>query len=309
MNLFSNTHLTYSTATNYNNKINKWISLMPPQKNNLSYIFLHPNFSVVILRKFLTLNNTDTAPTLNSYIKAIISAVEHNTDIFDSIDKDDYKKADNRWKDLRQKTYDYANQYRIEQKPSPSQSLKSGSSLTFSDIVKIRDELEDGSIDKLLLGFYTYIPPVRADFFATQLLTFGETPSQPNYIFYNSDRSYLVLTDYKTSPLYKSIEYDLPSDLHRQLIISLTKNPRPFLFINNGKCFTRKTFSEWATKKLTTLFKKEFTLTMFRHIYISHLDLNTSAEQLLEISKKMGHSITQQMLYKWKEQPDTVEEL
>jgi hypothetical protein len=48
---------------------------------------------------------------------------------------------------------------------------------------------------------------------------------------------------------------------------------------------------------------------MFRHLYISQLDSNTPAEQLLEISKKMGHSITQQMLYKWKDQTDTTEEL
>ncbi len=309
MDFFRTTHLTVATATTYNNKINKWISLMPPSKNTLSYIFLHPNFSVVTLREFLSKNDTDTGPTLNSYIKAVLSAAEHNSKLFDSIDEEYYTKSENRWKDLRQKTYEYANQYRLEQKPSPSQALKSGSSLIFSDIVKVRDELEDGSIDKLLLSFYTYIPPVRADFFATQILNFGEVPSYPNYILYNTDKSYLTLTDFKTAPIYKSIEYNLPSELHRQLQLSLTNNPRTFLFPNkDGKCFNRKTFSEWATKRLTSLFKKEFTLTMFRHIYISTLDLNTPVEQLLEISRKMGHSISQQMLYKWKEQNEVVEE-
>lgn len=309
MDFFRTTHLTQPTAIAYNNKINKWISLMPLHKNTLSYIFLHPNFSIVTLREFLSKNDTDTGPTLNSYIKAVLSAAEHNSDLFDSIDEEYYTKSENRWKELRQKTYEYANQYRLEQKPSPSQALKSGSSLIFSDIVKVRDELEDGSIDKLLLSFYTYIPPVRADFFATQILKFGETPSYPNYILYSSDKSYLTLTDFKTAPIYKSIEYNLPSELHRQLHLSLTNNPRTFLFPNkDGKCFNRKTFSEWATKRLTSLFKKEFTLTMFRHIYISTLDMNTPVEQLLEISRKMGHSITQQMLYKWKEQNEVVED-
>jgi hypothetical protein len=281
---------------------------MPSDKNTVLYIFLHPNFSFVTLRKYLAKNNTDTAPTLNSYAKAIISVYEHNPVMFSNIEKNITSKAECRWKEIRQTTYEWANQYRIEQKPSPTQSLKSGSSLLFNDIVKIRDNLEDDSIDKLLLGFYTYIPPVRADFFATQLLNFGETPTYPNYIFYNTERSHLVITDYKTSPMYKSIEYDLPSELHKLLLLSLSKYPRTFLFCNNDKCFTRKTFSEWATKRLTTLFKKEFTLTMFRHIYISNLGQNTSAEQLIEISKKMGHSITQQMLYKWKDNPDTNED-
>jgi hypothetical protein len=303
MNYFSDTHLSYSTATNYNNKINTWVSLMPSQKNNITYIFLHPYFSFATLRQYLVKNNTDTAPTLNSYIKAIISTYEHHSNLFTNIDKDKLSNAENKWKEMRQKTYEYANQYRIEQKPSPTQSLKSGSSLTFDDIVKFRDNLTDGSIDKLLLSFYTYIPPVRADYYATQLLNFGEIPSYPNYILYNSDKAHLVITDYKTSPMYKSIEYDLPPEIHKQLLISLTNTPRTFLFINkNNTCFTRKTFSEWATNTLTSIFKKEFTLTMFRHIYISHMDLNTPAEQLLDVSKKMGHSITQQMLYKWKEQ-------
>jgi len=281
---------------------------MPSDKNTVIYIFLHPNFSFVTLRKYLVKNNTDTAPTLNSYAKAIISVYEHNSTMFSNIEKNITSKAECRWKEIRQKTYEYANQYRIEQKPSPTQSLKSGSSLLFNDIVKIRDNLEDDSIDKLLLGFYTYIPPVRADFFATQLLSFGETPTYPNYIFYNPERAHLVITDYKTSPMYKSIEYDLPSELHKLLLLSLSKYPRTFLFCNSDKSFTRKTFSEWATKRLTTLFKKEFTLTMFRHIYISNLGQNTSAEQLIDISKKMGHSITQQMLYKWKDNPDTNED-
>jgi hypothetical protein len=282
---------------------------MPPHKNTIPYIFLHPNFSFVTLRQYLVKNNTDTAPTLNSYTKAIISAYEHNSTMFINVETDNLNKAKERWIEMRQKTYEYANAYRIEQKPSPTQSLKSGSTLTFTDVIQFRDTLEDGSIDKLLLGFYTHIPPVRADFFATQIIKIGETPSYPNYIIYNTDKSRLVITDYKTSPMYKSIEYDLPSELHRQLLSSLEKTPRTFLFINNDKCFTRKTFSEWATKKLTALFKKEFTLTMFRHLYISHLDSDTPAEQLLEISKKMGHSITQQMLYKWKDQTNTIEEL
>jgi hypothetical protein len=310
MNFFSNTQLAYSTANNYNNKINKWISLMPSQKNNISYIFLHPNFSFVTLRQYLVKNDTDTAPTLNSYIKAILSAVDHNSELFIHTDKEQYIKANSRWKEMRQKTYEYSNAYRFEQKPSPTQAHKSGSSLKFNDLISKRDELPDGSIDKLLMSFYTYIPPVRADFFATQILKFGETPTYPNYILYNSKKSYMVITDFKTKgEIFHSIEYELPSELHTQLIMSLDQNPRTFLFeIKNRQPFNRKTFSEWTTKKLTSILKKEFTITLFRHIYISNLDINTPADILFEISRKMGHSITQQMLYRWKDEPCSSEE-
>lgn len=303
MNYFSNTHLAHSTATNYNNKINKWIALMPSDKNNISYIFLHPYFSFLTLRQHLAKNNTDTSQTLNSYTKSILSAAEHNSQLFIHIDREKFIKAQNTWKDIRQKTYEHANGYRFENKPSPTQNLKSGSSLKFTDLISKRNELPDGSIQKLLLSFYTYIPPVRADFYSTQLIKFNELPSFPNCIYYNDSKSYLKLTDFKTNTLYKSIEYELPSELHTQLTLSLKDNPRSFLFQNkDGQPFNRKTFSEWATNILTTVFKKEFTLTLFRHIYISSLDPNTPSEVLFDISRKMGHSITQQLLYKWKEQ-------
>ena len=309
MNFLPNTHLTHSTAVSYNSKITKWLSIMPPEKNTIAYIFFHPYFSVATLRQYLVKNNMDTAPTLNSYIKSILSGVRHNSELFTDVDNEKYTNANEKWKELQQKSFEYANYYRFEQKPSPTQALKGGSSLKFNDLTSKRNELPDGSIDKLLISFYTYIPPLRADFYSTQLLKFNEFPSHPNYIHYNDNKSYLKITDFKTNSLYKSIEYELPPELHTQLIMSLKQNPRTFLFeLKPGHTFNRKTFSEWTAKKLTSIFKAEFTITLFRHIYISNLDPNTPAETLFDISRKMGHTITQQMLYKWKEQPQGGEE-
>lgn len=302
MNFFPNTHLAQSTASSYNSKINKWLSVMPEHKNSLRFVYIHPNFSVVQLRQFLVFNNTDTAQTLNSYIKAVLSAAEHNTSEFNEVSDEKYDRCTKRWKELRQKTYEYANAYRLEQRPSPTQAQKSGSTLKFNVLEKVRDELPSGSIDKLLLCFYTYIPPVRSDFFATELIKIGEKTSYSNYIEYDDNTSYIVINDFKTNDMYDPIEYQLPSELHTELMVSLKEMPRKFLFVNKfGNCFKRKTFSDWASKRLSALFQKQFTLTMFRHIYISGLDPDTSAEVLLDISKKMGHSITQQFLYRWRE--------
>lgn len=305
MNFFLSTHLKPTTASAYNSKINKWVNIMPSNKNDLSYIFLHPYFSIVQLRKFLSQHNIDTSQTIHSYIRAIISAAQHNSNQFDNIDREYYDKSMIKWTDMRQIYHEYANSYRLEQKPSPTQSIKSGSTLKFDDIIKIRNELPDGSIDKLLLSFYTYIPPVRSDFFATQILNFNEIPTQPNYIFHNTQKSYLKITDFKTAKLYKSIEYELPTELHKQLTLSLAQCPRRFLFQNkDSEPFSRSRFSTWASHRLTNIFKKEFTLTFFRHIYISTLDFNSSPEILFDIGRKMGHSMTQQHLYKWKDQPE-----
>lgn len=308
MNFFTDTHLSPKTYKPYNSKLNKWISLMPSDKNTITSIFSNPNFAVVILRKHLTENNVDTFVNLHSYLKAIISCVEHNKHLsdFDDITDEKFKKCSLRWKEMMNFAFQESTKYRLQQKPSPTQALKSGSSLKLNDIELKRDGLVDGCIEKLLIAFYTLVPPVRLDHYATQILKFGEIPSQPNYIFFSDSKAYLKITDFKTAEVYKSIDYELPSELHTQLSLSLQMTPRTYLFVSeSGKPFTRDSFSKWASMKLLGIFKKELTLTMFRHIYIANLDLNSSPEILYEISRKMGHSLTQQMLYNWKDQPDT----
>jgi hypothetical protein len=309
MNFFTNTHLNPKTYKPYNSKLNKWISLMPADKNTISAIFSNPNFAVVTLRKHLAENNVDTFVNLHSYLKAIISCVDHNKHRadFDDITDEKFKKCAERWKEMMNFAFQESTKYRLQQKPSPTQALKSGSSLKLSDIELKRNELVDGCIEKLLIAFYTLVPPVRADHYATEIIKYGEIPSHPNYISFSDSKAYLKITDFKTAQVYKSIEYELPSELHTQLSLSLKSTPRKYLFASeSGKPFTRDSFSKWASMKFLGVFKKELTLTMFRHIYIANLDLNSPPEILFEISRKMGHSITQQMLYNWKEQPNKI---
>lgn len=300
MNFFPDTHLKPTTYKTYNTQLNTWLSLFPSEQSNLVFLYTHPNYSVVTLRRHLVTKNQDNPRMVNSYIKPIMSVIHENPLICINVDKNVLKKAETRWKELRQLTYNKAFAYRIEQQPSPGQAIKSGSALQLADLVRVRDELPDGSINKLLIGFYTHLPPVRADYFATQLVPVGETPTSPNYIFYDSNHSHSVITDFKTSSLYKEISNDLPPELHRQLILSIQVCPRNYLFVNkNGEPFTRNGFTKWSVERLFQIFKKGLTLTMLRHIYISSLDFNIPATELQAIGFKMGHHISQQMLYKW----------
>jgi hypothetical protein len=239
--------------------------------------------------------------TMNCYVKAIMSATEHNLDLFQHIPKEEMQKSDKRWKELRQITYNHAFAYRMEQEPSKGQAEKSGVSLTLNDLIQKRDSLKEGSMDQLLVGFYTYLPPVRADYYATQIVKQGEQPTEPNYIEWHHDHSRVVITDFKTSRLYKEIKNDLPNELHRSLTISLTNQPRNYLFVNKeGNPFTRNGFSIWSSNRLLSIFQKGLTLTMLRHIYISSLDFNLPPSALKQIGDKMGHHLSQQLLYKWK---------
>lgn len=302
LNLFQTTHLKPITYEAYNRKLRLWLSLLPETQQNIVFIYTTPNYSIVILRRYLVVAQSDTAVTLNSYIKAIMAAQVANPSLFLSISPEKMKSCDARWKELRQSTYAEAFAYRLEAQPSPLQSHHSGVSITFQDLVAKREELSDGSIHKLLLGFYSHIPPVRADYFATQILPFDETPTSPNYIHHNPERSCLVITDFKTSKNYKQITHDLPIQLHSQLAQSLSLYPRNYLFVNRfHKPFNRYTFSHWANQQLEIIFQKSLTLTMIRHLYISAIDFNNSTPAQLEaIGKSMGHRVEQQFLYKWK---------
>lgn len=306
MNFFKETHLKPSTYKTYNVQLNTWLSLFPEEQSNLVFLYTHPNYSVVIIRKHLSTKNQNKPRMVNTYIKAIMAAIHSNRSLFLHLSDTLLQSSDKRWREMLNHTYQLAFAYREQQLPSPGQAAKSGSTLKLTDLIQSRDALPDGSINKLLIGFYTHLPPARADYYATQIIPFGHTPTQPNYLFHDQHHSQVVLTDFKTCQRYKEIRHDLPPELHRQLVLSLQAQPRSYLFVNQrGHPFRRNGFIQWSISRLYEIFTKNLTLTMLRHIYISSLDFNSPPAQLIQIGLKMGHHITQQMLYKWKDSEHT----
>lgn len=128
-----------------------------------------------------------------------------------------------------------------------------------------------------------------------------------NYVEVFSDKILFVLQDYKTKHTYKKKVIELPPKVSSNIRNLLKKNPnRPFLFMStkNKPFASRKAFNIWANKALRTILKNEhFSLTMFRHIYISRPDLDLRSKSGIEqqeIADKMCHSISsQQQSYHW----------
>lgn len=170
----------------------------------------------------------------------------------------------------------------------------------FDEIVRIRDSLSEGPA-KLLLGFYTYIAPVRNDYH--QLRIFHEPPTQPykgNYIVLGSINR-MVLQEFKTANKYKKIETDIPQELVALVLSSLKKHPREYVFVQkDGRPYqTEKTFSAWANYNLKKVLNNDhINLTMLRHIYITeHCNKVMSYKDRTKISDVMGHSVTTQLKY------------
>ena len=237
--------------------------------------------------------------TLINYIAPIVSLFIHNEEL-----KESEIKLYEDWKECMEKIRKPVTEKYYSNEPNERQAT---AYIPFDDLVSIRDKLEEGSFERLLLFMYTAIPPVRSDYYKTKIYT---TPPKKNvedtnYIVLTKS-PYLVLNKYKTAAKYKTIIVEIPPELKKELEVSLQKYPREFLFISKQTKTEYKlenTFNRWANYSLKKVTKKpNFTLTMLRHIFLSRKDLNLdkmNGNEKNEIAKKMGHNIAQQGLYRW----------
>lgn len=293
MDYFSNSKLANRTRETYNAYIKKFCDIF--DKKILPHqIYNNPYESIQTLRHYLQQNNNDTINILHRYVSTILSYRKYNSD-FCSDDKNIYEA----WKNILDLSYVEISKHLKENKPSRTQELKDGIELTSYDLQKIRDELPM-SLTKLLIAFYTMIPPMRADYGMVQLIGFDDNPITANYIKMDDSTAFMRITDFKTASTYKEVSQKLPDDLFKLLKESLKLIPRDYLFVNKfNSPFTRQNFINWANDKLSMTLGKTFTLTMFRHIYLSSLPKNITVQERDRISKLMGHSLETQLSYEW----------
>jgi hypothetical protein len=298
MDYFPQTDLRPSTKQLYNRQLQRWLALYP-EGTAPCVIYNNPYEAIQRLRRHLQTTDSDKKSVLHRFITTILGYRKYHPSQC-SVNWTIYTQ----WKKALDLSFAEISQYRQQNQPAPSQQEKEGIHMTMKEIEEIRDSLPN-SLTRLLIAFYTLIPPVRADYGMVHLCDFGETPLTPNFIYTNDEMSCMKLTDFKTSEKYKEIVQRLPERLHRWLRESLQEHPRAFLFVNRyNQPFTRPHFSAWANEKLSSIFSKTFTLTLFRHIFLSELPKDITVEERQRISQLMGHSIAVQLTYQWNEERD-----
>lgn len=307
MNYFEGTDLAPSSVTLYNSRLTKWVSLMPKGKQDVLHILLYPDESITYLTQ---LDNTKPT-TLHTYYTAVRSYL-HNTKYLPIlINPDTLETLKDAWSKISSDNKAPIIHRMLQNKPTELQEKKGGTKLTYQDIVKKRDELQKGSISKLLLAFYTYLPPVRADYGSVAIVHGEEETTSPNYVrMLDDSHAVCILTEFKTAKRYKKIENQLPDALFQELQASLLKQPRTHLFVNQSqKPFTRNAFTVWTKRILSKLFDTQLTLVIVRHLFLSSLNYDSlSVEELIDLGNKMGHTIQMQRAYVWKSGSDEDEE-
>jgi hypothetical protein len=299
MDHYANTSLAGSSRTLYNKKLQQFIAMMPePQKQTLDYIVDNPEAASEILKSSATI--TQTSANRHMFYSAVVAYLKHTAN-----GKQRSERLQNRWLTIQKENWEERRQASLDNTPSENQ-MAVATSISWQQVITMRNTLPKGSLEKLLLSVYTYIPPVRADYYEMRINPKqSEINAKTNFIqLTNSQQtSVLVIRDFKTAAKYKEIKHTIPQPLYDEIVASLQAKPRNYLFTmptDTARPYDRGSFSKWANKVLSALFKVPMTLTSLRHMYVSTLDFNnTRAKDLERIGNSMGHSISMQKGYQW----------
>lgn len=288
------TQLGDSSKTLFNKKLNHFTAIT---NQTLEDLINNPVNSSQTLSQQTQI--AQTASNRHMYYSAVTAYLKHTTkgsQVEEPVKQQWLTIQKNNWEERRQQS--------LNNEPTQNQIIVA-TTIKWQDVLTMRDQLKAGTLEKLLLSLYTYVPPVRADYFDVEINPTAKKEKSNYIVIHKTDetKSYIVLHDFKTAHKYTEIKHQLPKPLFDELHKSLKEKPRNHVFVmpsNATKPYDRGGFSKWANKVLTTLFKVPMTLTSLRHLFISTIDFNnTRGAELEKIGNSMGHSISMQKGYQW----------
>jgi hypothetical protein len=283
MDYFKNAALSEASKKQYNKYIALWLNL---GYKSMKEVIDSPAKAVKALESS---GGSQTPTSRHNYISAAVAYILH------CVPLDHQAKYKTKWLALQKENKRPIDEQVASQEPTERQKANA---ITWAELLEARDKHPDN----LLLAFYSYIPPVRADY--NKVYLFKPTdhiPKNENYILMDKDYK-LVLQEFKTAKTYNKIEHVLPEPLRKLLDKSLIEQPRTCLFVSpsTGEPQTPERFAAWANMWLTKLIGKKTNLTALRHAYVHTIDYNQPYKQLKSITNGMGHSVERSMLYKLK---------
>jgi hypothetical protein len=287
------------TKATYKSQLKKITGIIFDRKVTIGWVIGHPKDFKPAMQRYGESKGFSSDTTVR-YIAPIMYLIESHRELQEA---NPHLKFD--WINIREEMKSAEDFQPIEGVKMTERQKKAY--VPYKEVCKIRDTLEDGSDEKLLLSLYTEMEPVRSDYGDVEILDREPTKKEIG------KRNYLVLgkvnkiyfNEYKTATRYSENELDLPKPVIKQITESLRQDPRKYLFCDGyGDALKPNNFNRWANRLIQkVLDNKFFTLTMFRHLYLSEgVDLKScSFEKRKEIAKRMGHDLNQQANYVLKE--------
>lgn len=265
----------------------------------LSWVLEHPKEFEEALVAYGKKHNLKSS-SMAQYVAIMISIITRNPLIQEVIPN-----VLSDWKDIKSRINQKTEEHYLSNQPNEKQKK---AFIPYHELLKIKDSLPIGSTARLLISLYCYIPPNRNNYWAMKIVKSEPTDTKFNYLVMIKNKDpYILLNHFKTSKIYRQIRLEVPHELEQEIKGSLSLTPREYLFVGrNGQPYRNShSFDEYANRQLKLALKKpDFNLTMFRHIYISRPDLNLDRKTLrqkTQLAEQMGHTVSTQQKYQWKE--------
>jgi hypothetical protein len=277
--------------------------------HGLKRVLLQPEQTLNVLTRHRGHGGRPLAPsTLKSYVSSALAALKHTKMLRT---KPEYRKARGRWVHWFKRLRDQVDaQYRRCASGAALPNRCEGY-LPWKEICRARDQLQWGSLDRLLLELHTHALGRSREYASVRLYT--EVPNKdqrrlwPNHcVLLPSDPagSYLRLGSFKTSSYIGPYKVPLSPSLHRAITTSLRWQPRRYLFeqpSRPGHPFTHaNTFNQFCNRRFKAVFGRPLTSNSIRHAFATSLNLNNEA-QLQHAAKNLAHTNidTLRRLYYW----------
>jgi len=294
MDHFTNTQLADTSRKLFNDKLQRFIAILEPNAT-LDSLLDNPSNASEALCSNATI--TQTSANRHMFYSAVVAYLKHT-----DRGREKPQQIKDAWLAIQKTNWEERRQAALDNAPSTA-NAEAAATIKWADVIRARDALPIGTPTHLLLSLYTYLPPLRADYFEVAINPTPAKQKDANFVLLNTDPATLTVRDFKTAAKYKEINHDLPQPLITTIQASLKTDPRHYLFVmptDRTRPYDRNGFSKWANKELKQIFKVPITLTTLRHLYVSTLDFNTTrARDLERIGNSMGHSIAMQKGYQW----------
>lgn len=277
-------------------------------KRTLKHILLHPKEFKEKIDQYVLEDNQKhiKSPNMwkNMFYIALLGIYNHN----ESFQRNNFKTFEE-LKQIQKDVKKPIDDKYISNIPSNKQNKNF---VHFDTLKDIYNGLATGSNERLLLSLYVNIPPVRSDYGNCRI--YHKEPSQSqsqsqsiqgNYIVMSEKNPYIMLQEFKTSKKYGAVKIPVPKMVIKDIRDSLEIKERDYIFVSerSGKPYHTlrdgdKAFNKFANRLLSKHVKDGFTLTSFRHSYLSSIDLTKlSTKERTELGRIMGHARSTQEEY------------
>lgn len=150
--------------------------------------------------------------------------------------------------------------------------------ITWWDVVSKQRSLPKESVERLLIGMYTLIPPCKLELFDIPIVWKGSNGSKPNGNYLRLSRE-----NTKYGCLHLHQEIVLPEALVGIIHLNIKHHPREHLFVrkNNDPFESQNSYGKWAARCLASAFGMPFTVNTFRKLYKQRFESMTIRDKMI----------------------------